>query len=143
MQMDSKLAHLSFKISYPSIKKIALSGLSLLSFSSSNFSQNNKSLELTPFSMLPVWQRVPSAAGMLLVTQRLLLLRHQSSLHTSQERRQKQVDQNNSLKLLPVFPYTNTHSFVLDKDNKNGLDFLYVFRELENILEQLQSNMFA
>ena len=38
---------------------------------------------LTPFSMLPVWHKVPSAAGMLLVTQRLLLLRHHSSLHTS------------------------------------------------------------
>lgn len=38
---------------------------------------------LTPFSMLPVWHRVPSAAGILFVTQRLLLLRHQSSLHTS------------------------------------------------------------
>lgn len=38
---------------------------------------------LTPLSMLPVWHRVPSAAGILLVTQRLLLLRHQSSLHTS------------------------------------------------------------
>lgn len=35
--------------------------------------------------MVLVWQMVPSAAGMLLVMQRLLLLMHQSSLHTSCE----------------------------------------------------------
>lgn len=33
--------------------------------------------------MVLVWQMVPSAAGMLLVMQRLLLLMHQSSLQTS------------------------------------------------------------
>lgn len=38
---------------------------------------------LTPFSMVLVWQMVPSAAGMLVVMQRLLLLMHQSSLQTS------------------------------------------------------------
>lgn len=38
---------------------------------------------ITPFSMVFVWQMVPSAAGMLLVMQRLLLLMHQSSLQTS------------------------------------------------------------
>lgn len=38
---------------------------------------------LTPFSMVLVWQMVPSAAGMLLVMQRLLLLRHHNSLQTS------------------------------------------------------------
>lgn len=38
---------------------------------------------LTPLSMVCVWHSVPSAAGMLLVMQRLLLLRHHSSLQTS------------------------------------------------------------
>lgn len=40
-------------------------------------------LALTPLSMVCVWHRVPSAAGMLLVMHRLLLLRHHSSLQTS------------------------------------------------------------
>lgn len=44
---------------------------------------------ITPFSIVLVWQMVPSAAGMLLVMQRLLLLMHQSSLHTSCGRRIK------------------------------------------------------
>lgn len=38
---------------------------------------------LTPLSMVCVWHSVPSAAGMLLVMHRLLLLRHHSSLQTS------------------------------------------------------------
>lgn len=38
---------------------------------------------LTPLSMACVWHSVPSAAGMLLVMHRLLLLRHHSSLQTS------------------------------------------------------------
>lgn len=38
---------------------------------------------LTPLSMVCVWHTVPSAAGMLLVMHRLLLLRHHSSLQTS------------------------------------------------------------
>lgn len=38
---------------------------------------------LTPLSIVCVWHSVPSAAGMLLVMHRLLLLRHQSSLQTS------------------------------------------------------------
>lgn len=42
---------------------------------------------LTPFSMVLVWQMVPSAAGMLLVMQRLLLLRHHNSLQTSWKER--------------------------------------------------------
>lgn len=40
-------------------------------------------LALTPLSMVCVWHRVPSAAGMLLVMHRLLLLRHHNSLQTS------------------------------------------------------------
>lgn len=44
-------------------------------------------LILTPLSMVLVWQMVPSAAGMLLVMQRLLLLMHHSSLHTSCQRK--------------------------------------------------------
>lgn len=42
---------------------------------------------LTPFSMVLVWHMVPSAAGMLLVMQRLLLLRHHNSLQTSWKER--------------------------------------------------------
>lgn len=38
---------------------------------------------LTPLSMVCVWHSVPSAAGMLLVMHRLLLLRHHNSLQTS------------------------------------------------------------
>ena len=38
---------------------------------------------LTPLSMVCVWHNVPSAAGMLLVMHRLLLLRHHNSLQTS------------------------------------------------------------
>lgn len=41
------------------------------------------SAALTPLSMVCVWHSVPSAAGMLLVMHRLLLLRHHSSLQTS------------------------------------------------------------
>lgn len=52
------------------------------SFTKYNVRQNLISV-FTPFSMVLVWQMVPSAAGMLLVMQRLLLLMHQSSLQTS------------------------------------------------------------
>lgn len=61
--------------------------------------------------MVLVWQMVPSAAGMLLVMQRLLLLMHQSSLQTScwGENHEKAGDERGE-----EFPFSHTGVIFLE-----------------------------